>query len=78
MPVKFILKALDQSIDDDGWAQIGTFGSYLNKSKPKFDSRQYSHKKSSNLIKARNNIFDIQERKQHNSDVITIYIQAKK
>jgi len=78
LPVKFILEALDQSIDDDGWAQIGTFGSYLNKLKPEFDSRQYGHKKLSDLIRARNDIFDIQERKQHNSDAITIYIKAKK
>lgn len=78
LPVKFILEALDQSIDDDGWAQIGTFGSYLNKLKPEFDSRQYGHKKLSDLIRARNDIFDIQERKQLNSDAITIYIKAKK
>lgn len=27
-PKKFILTALDQSTDDTGWAQLGTFGSY--------------------------------------------------
>lgn len=78
LPVQFILEALDQSIDDDGWAQIATFGSYLNKLKPEFDSRQYGYKKLSDLVKARNDIFEIQKRKQYNSDATVIYIKEKK
>ncbi len=78
LPVKFILKALEQSEDDNGWAQIGTFGSYLIKLRPEFDSRLYGYKKLSDLIKARNDIFEIQERKQANSDTTTLYLKAKK
>lgn len=78
LPIQFILEALEQSVDDAGWAQIGTFGSYLNKIRPDFDSRKYGHKKLSDLIKTRNDIFEIQERKQANSEATTIYIKAKK
>ena len=77
LPLQFILDALEQSINDSGWAQIGTFGSYLNKIRPDFDSRKYGHKKLSDLVKARSDIFEIQERKQTNSDGSTIYIKAK-
>src|SRR5690606_34206914 len=40
-PKRFVLDALEQSSDDDGWAQLGTFGSYLNKLQPDFDSRNF-------------------------------------
>jgi len=36
-----MLDALELSGDDAGWAHLGTFGSYLTKLKPDFDSRLY-------------------------------------
>jgi uncharacterized LabA/DUF88 family protein len=78
LPVDFILKALEESVDESGWAQIGTFGSYLNKLRPDFDSRQFGYKKLSDLIRAANDIFTIEERKQANSDAKTLYLKAKK
>jgi len=52
-PKKFVLSALEQSTDDAGWAQLGTFGSYLTKLQPDFDSRLYGFKKLSDLVKAK-------------------------
>ncbi|MFM5363544.1 OST-HTH/LOTUS domain-containing protein [Aeromonas veronii] len=52
-PAKFLLAALEQSSDDAGWAQLGTFGSYLTKLQPDFDSRLYGFKKLSDLVKAK-------------------------
>ena len=52
-PKQFVLTALDQSTDDAGWAHLGTFGSYLTKLQPDFDSRLYGFKKLSDLVKAR-------------------------
>jgi len=39
LPRKFMLDALELSGDDAGWAHLGTFGSYLTKLQPDFDSR---------------------------------------
>ena len=61
-PKKFVLTALEQSSDDAGWAQLGTFGSYLTKLQPDFDSRLYGYKKLSDLVKAKTDLFVTEER----------------
>lgn len=76
-PKKFILKALEQSIDDTGWANLGTFGSYLTKLQPDFDSRLYGYKKLSDLVKDKSDIFDVEERKSPGSKQNVLYIRAK-
>lgn len=43
-PKAFIVTALEQAVDDSGWAQLGTFGSYLTKLQPDFDSRTFGTK----------------------------------
>lgn len=78
LPLKTIENALEQSSDDSGWSNIATFGSILLKLKSDFDSRQYGFKKLSELVKARDDIFEIQERKQVNSDVTYIYLKKRK
>jgi len=46
-----MLDALELSGDDSGWAHLGTFGSYLTKLQPDFDSRLYGTRHiSSNLL----------------------------
>ncbi len=44
-PKKIIIDALEQSGDDSGWSNLGTFGSYLTKLMPEFDSRLKKKKK---------------------------------
>ena len=73
----FILTALEQSSDDAGWAQVGTFGSYLTKLKPDFDSRLYGHKKLSELVRANTNLFVTEERQVPGSDRKILYLRAK-
>jgi hypothetical protein len=34
LPKQFLLSALEQSIDDSGWAHLGTFGSYEERQAP--------------------------------------------
>lgn len=77
-PNKFILDALEQSSDDEGWAQLGTFGSYLTKLQPDFDSRNYGFKKLSNLVRAKTNLFVTEDRKPSGSDYKQLYVRAKK
>lgn len=61
-PKEFVLAALEQSSDESGWAHLGTFGSYLTKLQPDFDSRVYGFKKLSDLVKAKTDLFTTEER----------------
>lgn len=76
-PKKFVLDALEQSSDDAGWAHLGTFGSYLTKLQPDFDSRVYGYKKLSDLVKAMTDIFVTEERTAAGSTQKTLYVRAK-
>ena len=76
-PTQFILTALEQSSDDAGWANLATFGSYLNKLQPDFDSRLYGYKKLSDLVKARTDLFVTKERKAHGSNQKVLFVRAK-
>jgi uncharacterized LabA/DUF88 family protein len=76
-PKEFVLTALEQSTDDAGWAQLGTFGSYLTKLQPDFDSRLYGYKKLSDLVKAKTDLFETEERKAPGSTQKILYIRAK-
>ncbi len=76
-PKKFVLTALEQSTDDTGWAQLGTFGSYLTKLQPDFDSRLYGYRKLSDLVKARTDLFATEERTAQGSNQKILYLRAK-
>jgi len=76
-PKKFVLDALEQSSDDDGWAQLGTFGSYLNKLQPDFDSRNFGFKKLSALVKEKSDLFVTEERATPNSSNKQLYVRAR-
>lgn len=76
-PKKFVLAALEQSIDDAGWAHLGTFGSYLTKLQPDFDSRLYGYKKLSDLVKAKAELFVTEERPAPGSNQRVLYLRAK-
>ena len=76
-PKQFVLTALEQSIDDSGWANLGTFGSYLTKLQSDFDSRLYGYKKLSDLVKGRQDLFEIQAREMSGSNQKVLYLRAK-
>ena len=76
-PKQFMLDALEQSSDEDGWAQLGTFGSYLTKLQPDFDSRNYGFKKLSDLVKAKDNLFATIWRDTPGSGLKQLYVRAK-
>ncbi len=76
-PKVFMLAALDESVDDSGWAQVGTFGSYLNKLQPDFDPRLYGFKKLSDLVRARTDLFVTEERRHGRSNQQVLYLRAK-
>jgi hypothetical protein len=76
-PKRFVLTALEQSVDDEGWAQVGTFGSYLNKLQPDFDPRLYGYRKLSELVRARTDLFQTEERRSAGSNQKMLYLRAK-
>lgn len=76
-PKKFVLAALEQSSDDAGWAHLGTFGSYLTKLQPDFDSRIYGYKKLSDLVKAKTELFVTEARLAPGSTQKVLYLRAK-
>jgi hypothetical protein len=76
-PRKFVLRALAQSSDESGWANLGTFGSYLTKLQPDFDSRMFGHRKMSDLVKARTDLFEVEEREPPGSTHKVLYVRAK-
>ena len=76
-PRTFILDALEQSLDDSGWANLGTFGSYLTKLQSDFDSRLYGYRKLSDLVRARSDLFVTEERQAPGASQKTLYLRAK-
>lgn len=76
-PKQFVLAALEQSVDDSGWAHLGTFGSYLTKLQPDFDSRLYGFKKLSDLVRNRNDLFVTEDRLTPGTSQKVLYLRAK-
>jgi uncharacterized LabA/DUF88 family protein len=76
-PRAFVLEALEKASDDTGWAHLGTFGSYLTKLQSDFDSRLYGFKKLSDLVKAKTDIFQFEERSVPGSGTKVLYVRAK-
>ena len=76
-PEEFVLTALEQSVDDTGWASLGVFGSYLTKLQPDFDSRLYGYKKLSDLVNAKKDLFVTEERQTSGSNRKILYLRAK-
>lgn len=76
-PKKFLLDALEQSSEEDGWAHLGVFGQYLNKLKPDFDSRVYGYKKLSDLVRAKPDLFVIEDRPIPGQSSKNLYLRTK-
>ncbi|QFY44465.1 NYN domain-containing protein [Candidatus Methylospira mobilis] len=76
-PKEFLITALEQSIDDAGWTHLSTFGNYLTKLQPDFDSRLYGYRKLSDLVKAKTDLFVTEERQAEGANQKVLYIRAK-
>lgn len=76
-PEKFLKEALENAVDDSGWSQLGTFGSYLQKIQPDFDSRLHGFKKLSDLVRGRPDLFTTEERPATGSNHKVLYLRAR-
>lgn len=61
-PLGLLRQAIEEASDEEGWAQLGPVGNYLNKIRPDFDPRLYGHRKLSDLFRSQSKHFDVQER----------------
>ena len=76
LPLELIRQAIEEASDDQGWAFLGTVGSYLNKIQPDFDPRLYGHKKLSDLLKQQSGHFAIEERAVAGGGNKMIYVRS--
>lgn len=76
-PEKFLMEALERSVDDAGWSHLRTFGSYLQKVQPDFDSRLHGFKKLSDLVRGRPDLFITEERPAPGSNYKVLYVRAR-
>lgn len=74
--IKLIKESIDEISDDNGWAFLGSLGSYLIKKKTDFDPRNYGFSKLYPLIKKINK-FEIQERETGERNIRHIYLRNK-
>lgn len=77
LPLQFVLQALDQACDENGWANLAAFGSYLTKLQSDFDPRLYGFKKLSDLVKSKPHLFIVEERPVAGSNSPIIYVRKK-
>ncbi len=77
IPADFLMEALDRSVDESGWTQLGTFGSYLQKIQPDFDTRLYGYKKLSDLVRGCPSLFDVDEREAPSGNRTVVYVRAR-
>ena len=68
------MRAVEMATQDDGWAFLGTVGSYLRQLDPAFDSRSYGHTQLSQLIKSRPELFEMRESKTKGGPTL-IYVK---
>ncbi len=76
LPLELIRQAIEEASDDQGWAFLGSVGSYLNKIQPDFDPRLYGHKKLSDLFKHLPKFFAIDERSVAGGGNKMIYVRV--
>lgn len=62
VPLTLLRRAVEEASDERGWANLGAVGNYLTKVRPDFDPRLYGHRKLSELLRALDKFFGMEER----------------
>jgi len=63
--------AYEAIAEEDGWANLGPFGSQLTKLSPAFDPRNYGYKKLGDLVRA-TNMFEVRETLPDKSSTVKV------
>ena len=56
-----VTRAIEETVQEDGWSHLGAVGNYLRKTDPAFDPRTYGHKQLSQLIKSNEDLFELRQ-----------------
>lgn len=75
-PLPLLNNAFDISVQEDGWAFLGTVGGHLHRLDPSFDLRTYGYKQLVQLIKAYQDTFEIRIDKSRQGPSL-IYIRRR-
>lgn len=76
LPLDLIRQAIEEESDENGWANLGSVGSYLTKIRPDFDPRLYGHAKLSNLFKKNPQYFVVEERAVAGTSSKVFYVKV--
>ena len=74
--LRLLRSGVEAVSDEDGWAQLGSVGSYIAKQAPDFDAREYGYAKLSGLVSA-TELFDVTQRTLANNKS-AMYIRDKR
>jgi hypothetical protein len=74
--LKLLKNSVEDSSDDQGWAELGLVGNNIQKKSPEFDSRNYGFKKFFDLIRSLD-MFEIDERQSKDNVGKSIYIRER-
>lgn len=70
------MEALDNSVDHARWPPLKTFGNYLQRVQPGFDSRLHGYEKLSDLVRGRPDPFITDERQPSNNNYQVLCVRA--
>jgi len=75
-PLPLLKSAFDMSVQEDGWAFLGTMGSRLRQLDPGFDSRTYGFIQLSQLLRSYSSEFEMREERSGSGPSL-IYIRLR-
>ena len=75
---KLIKMAYDKYQGDDGYAHIGSAGSFIKRAKPDFDSRTFGYVKLTQLLQAFPDKYEVQQRQYEKSSNVVYRCLSKK
>lgn len=74
--LKLLKNSVEDSSDDQGWAELGLVGNNIQKKSPEFDARNYGFRKFFDLIRSLD-MFEIDERQSKDNVGKIIYIRER-
>ena len=74
--LKLLKNSVEDSSDEQGWAELGLVGNNLQKKSPEFDARNYGFKKLFDLIQVIDQ-FEVDERQSSDQSGKIIYIRER-
>ena len=71
-----VARAIELSIQEDGWAYLGTVGNRVRQLDPGFDVRTYGEKQLASLVRSEPELFDTRETKPRGGATL-VYVKLK-